>query len=87
MALADIRGLALTSATAASIEPYEAAVADLQCYRGDPVAQVDRAIAAAPGFAMAHALRAWLHLLGTEPSGLPVARESHAVTRRGWRWP
>jgi hypothetical protein len=49
-------------------------VAELQCYRGDPVARVDAALAEAPGFAMAHALKGWLHLLGTEPGGLPVAR-------------
>jgi hypothetical protein len=78
MTLKDIRGLALTGATPAALAPFEAAVADLQCYRGDPVAGVDAAIEAAPGFAMAHALKAWLHLLGTEPSGLPVARAAHA---------
>ena len=53
-------------------------VAELRCYRGDPVARAAQAIAEAPGFAMAHALRAWLHLLGTEPAALPVAREAHA---------
>ncbi|SFH46394.1 hypothetical protein SAMN04488020_11555 [Palleronia marisminoris] len=79
MTLKDIRGLDVTGATAAALVPYEAAVADLQCYRGDPVAQVDAAIEAAPGFAMAHALKAWLHLLGTEPSALPVARAAHAA--------
>ncbi len=78
MTLKDIRGLDLTGATAAALEPYEAAVANLQCYRGDPVADVDAAIAAAPGFAMAHVLKAWLHLLGTEPSGVRVARAAHA---------
>ena len=81
MPLKDLRGLDLTGATADALAPYEAAVADLQCYRGDPVAEVDAAIEAAPGFAMAHALKAWLHLLGTEPSGLPVARTAHAEAR------
>lgn len=76
--LKDIRGLDMTGATVAALEPYETAVAELQCYRGDPVAHVDAALAAAPGFAMAHVLKAWLHLLGTEPSGLPVARAAHA---------
>lgn len=74
----DTQGLVLTGATEAAAIYYEAAVANLQCYRGDPVAQVDAAIEAAPGFAMAHALKAWLHLLGTEPSGLPVARAAYA---------
>jgi hypothetical protein len=78
MALKDIRSLDLTGATADAIAPYEAAIADLQCYRGDPVARVNAAIAGAPGFAMAHALKAWLNLLGTEPSSLPTARAAHA---------
>ena len=79
MTLKDIRGLALTGANPAALAHYERAVAELQCYRGDPVAGAEAAIAAAPGFAMAHALRAWLHLLGTEPGGLSVAREAHAA--------
>ncbi len=70
----DVRGLELTGATARAVTHFETAVAELQCYRGDPVASVDAALAEAPGFVMAHALRAWLHLLGTEPGGLPVAR-------------
>jgi hypothetical protein len=79
MMMLDCRGLAVTGATQEGLDHYEQALAELQCYRGDPVATVDKAIAAAPGFAMAHALRAWLHLLGTEPAGIPVARESHAA--------
>jgi hypothetical protein len=78
----DIHGLALTGATEAAAAEYQAAVAELQCYRGDPVARVDAALAAAPGFAMAHALKGWLHLLGTEPGGLAVAREAQAEAAR-----
>jgi hypothetical protein len=70
----DVCGLELSGATARAATHYEIAVAELQCYRGDPVARVDAALAEAPGFVMGHALRAWLHLLGTEPGGLPVAR-------------
>jgi hypothetical protein len=77
MGAIDRRGLAVTGANAESLDHFEQALAELQCYRADPVASVDKAIAAAPGFAMAHALRAWLHLLGTEPAAIPVARESH----------
>lgn len=78
----DIHGLTLTGATASAMENYEAAVAELQCYRGDPVARVDAALAEAPGFAMAHVLRGWLHLLGTESGGLPVARAAHTHALR-----
>jgi hypothetical protein len=79
MTLKDIRGLALNGANTEALGHYDRAVAELQCYRGDPVAGAEAAIEAAPGFAMAHALRAWLHLLGTEPGGVPVAREAHAA--------
>jgi tetratricopeptide (TPR) repeat protein len=41
---------------------------------GDPVATIERALAANPGFVMGQLLKAWLHLLGTEPSGAAVAR-------------
>ena len=40
------------------------------------MASVGAAIAASPAMPMAHALNAWLYLLGTEPSGIPVARAS-----------
>ncbi len=78
----DIRGLAVSGATAEALPYYEQAVAELQCYRADPLASVDRALELAPGFAMAHVLRAWLHLLGTEPDGLPVARAAHEQAAR-----
>ncbi len=72
----DDLGLGLTGADRTAADRYAAAVRLLQCYRGDPVAEVDAALDQSPGFAMAHALKAWLHLLGTEPAGLPVAREA-----------
>lgn len=78
----DNNGLILTGATDVAAIHYETAVAELQCYRGDPVASVDAALAEAPEFAMAHALRAWLHLLGTEPGGLEVARDAQACAMR-----
>jgi hypothetical protein len=77
MSLTDTHGLALTGASDAGRAAYESALAQLQCYRADPLATIDGAIAADPGFAMAHAMRAWLHLLGTEPAGFCVAEESH----------
>jgi hypothetical protein len=82
MKIRDVHGLELTGATEAAATLHQAAMAELQCYRGDPVAGADAALAEAPDFAMAHVLRAWLHLLGTEPGGLPVARDAHAFARR-----
>jgi hypothetical protein len=76
MTVRDIHGHDLTGASAASAEAYERAAGEFRLYRGDPVASVQAAIDASPRFAMAHLLKAWLHLLGTEPSGLAVARAS-----------
>jgi hypothetical protein len=72
----DIRGNALTGATAKGLIEYEQALWRFSLFTGDPVASADAAIAASPDFVMAHALKAWLHLLGTEPSGLPVAHDA-----------
>jgi hypothetical protein len=80
--LQDIRGHALSGATAASLPHYEKAVRELNLYIGDPVATVDKAITESPDFVMAHALKAWLHLLGTEPVGLPVARAALAAAQK-----
>ena len=74
--LKDCRGHQLTGATEKSLPHYETAVRELNLFINDPVASVDKAIAESPDFVMAHALRAWLHLLGTEPAGIAVARAS-----------
>ncbi|MNF27610.1 hypothetical protein D3C85_179670 [compost metagenome] len=78
MTIRDMHGLALTGADASSLAHYEKALRQFQCYLGDPVASVDAAIAACPTLVMAHVLKAYLHLLGTEPDGLAVARACHA---------
>jgi hypothetical protein len=76
MTTTDIRGHALTGATPLALPHYETAVRQFNLYVGDPVASVDAAIAESPDFVMAHALRAYLHLLGTEPAGIPVAYQA-----------
>jgi hypothetical protein len=72
--LKDCRGHALTGATEKSLPHYETALREFNLFINDPVASVDKAIAENPDFVMAHAFKAWLHLLGTEPAGLAVAR-------------
>jgi tetratricopeptide (TPR) repeat protein len=58
LTLKDARGVALTGGSAAALESYELALGALRTYRGDPVALLDQAIAAAPGFAAAHVAKA-----------------------------
>jgi hypothetical protein len=72
----DSAGYELTGCTAPAIDLFERACFELRCYVDDPVASVDAALAQAPELVMGHVLRAYLHLLGTEPAMLPVARES-----------
>jgi len=79
--LRDSRGHVLSGATARSLPHYEAAVRQFSLFMGDPVATIDKAIAASPDFVMAHALRAWLHLLGTEPAGVRAARVALVMTQ------
>ncbi len=74
MTIRDAAGYPVSGATAASLTAWEDASHQLRCYVGDPVAAVDRALEAGPGMTMAYVLKAWLHLLGTEPSGGAVAR-------------
>lgn len=69
----------LTGATNDAVTQYDLGCHQLRCLIGDPVASVDAALAAAPDFVMAHALRAYLHLLGTEPAGIAVARDQLAT--------
>src|SRR5262249_136339 len=78
----DIRGLALSGATAASLPRFEAAVRQLNLYIDDPLATIDGAVAEGPDFVMAHALRAWLHLIGTEPAGVQIARAALAAAQK-----
>ena len=86
--LTDSLGHSMTGATAAAVDHYEQAAQDMRCLVGDPLATIDRALAQAPGMSIAHTLRAWLHLLGTEAPALATAREAaesaarHAGTDR-----
>jgi len=73
----DFQGQVLTGANGDSIALLETALHELRCYINDPVATVDRALAASPALVMGHVLKAYLHLLGTEPLAIPVARQIH----------
>jgi hypothetical protein len=75
-------GQPMSGATAAAIDHYEQAAHELRCLIGDPLASIDRALADAPGMSIAHTLRAWLHLLGTEAPALATAREAAAAAAR-----
>jgi tetratricopeptide (TPR) repeat protein len=79
MAMRDHRGAPLTGADTRSVELYETAICQFNCYVGDPVATVDNAIAESPDFAMAIALKAYLLLSGMERT--PVASATELLAR------
>ncbi len=69
----DHRGAPVTGANERSLELFETALAELNCYRGDPVAGAERVAAESPAFAMAHALKAYILLMGAEKDLVPEA--------------
>ncbi len=73
MNLFDATGQPVSGATPESLAAFEQGARELLCLVDDPVASVERALEASPGMTMAHVLKAWLNLLGTEPSGNAVA--------------
>ena len=80
MTIHDDLNLSYSGASAESLGHFRRALRQFECYIEDPVASVDAAIEASPEFVMGHILRAYLHLLGTEPAAIPVARASLAAT-------
>jgi len=81
MLLKDARGDAVSGATAEALDAFESALAGFQCYAGNPLEHLDRAVAAAPDFTMAHVMRAHLLLAGSEAAVISPARDSLAKVR------
>ncbi len=73
--LTDRQGNTLSNATPEVVALFDQAVEAFNIYRGDPVALVDSALAAAPDFAMAHILKAYLFGFATEPEATVEAKE------------
>lgn len=76
MSAKDPQGYGLIGANEKASELYAQALTELQCYRDDPLATIDEALAESPDFVMAHCLRAYLHLLSSERAAMPEAEAS-----------
>lgn len=74
MIMIDAHGNTLSGATAEAVELFNGAVEAFNIYRDDPVGLLDRAVEAAPEFAMAHILKAHLFGLTTEPAATKEAK-------------
>lgn len=82
MTISDDLGLTHSGASADSLAHYRRALHQFACYIEDPLASVDAALAESPDFVMAHVLKAYLMLLGTEPAAIPVAADCLAAARK-----
>lgn len=77
--VSDLQGNSLSGATTAALDLYEGANRAFNLYRGDPIGLIDGAIQAAPDFAMAHILKAYLYGVATEPD---ATLEAQAILAR-----
>lgn len=79
MTTADLYGLPMTGAGRAAAEAWDRAVAAYNRYAGDPVGELNAAIADSPGFIMAHVLKGYMHVLGSNPRAFGVAAQCLAA--------
>ncbi|GAB5470864.1 MAG: tetratricopeptide repeat protein [Rhodospirillales bacterium] len=77
----DRQGNSVSGASGEAAALYDQALWAFNIYRGDPVALLDSAVAAAPDFAMATIMKAHLYALSTEPEGLTEAANLVATAK------
>lgn len=76
MTMTDLRGEPVSSGNRAALDGFEKALAEFNCYLGDPVATINGVIEADPSFVLGHVLKAHLLLLSTEKASEPALRAS-----------
>ncbi|MEJ8848302.1 tetratricopeptide repeat protein [Variovorax rhizosphaerae] len=74
IAAMDARGCRITGATPAGLHAFERALVSFQNWRAGADAAVEDALHKAPGFVMAHVLRAWQFLCSRDPRRMRLAR-------------
>jgi tetratricopeptide (TPR) repeat protein len=84
MALTDSRGVPVSTGNRASLDALERATHLLLGYFNDPLAVIEGAIAADPGFVMGHCFRAGLMALATDKAAEPALAESVAAAEALW---
>jgi tetratricopeptide (TPR) repeat protein len=81
MTTKDHQGFVLTGASARAAESYRQALDSYHCYAGDAIGELQRAIDESPGFVMAQAVKAYLHLLGTNSEATAVGLAAYHAAR------
>jgi tetratricopeptide (TPR) repeat protein len=74
----DHQGFILTGASAAAADSYRQALHCYHCYAGDAIGALQAATDDSPGFVMAHVVKAYLHLLGTNAEAVAVGKAARA---------
>ena len=82
MSLTDSRGVPVSTSNPALLAALERATTLTASYFVDPLAEIDRALAEDPDFAMGHGLRVALAVMSTERSTLPMLADSLAAIDR-----
>jgi tetratricopeptide (TPR) repeat protein len=78
----DAQGLAISAASAEAAAAYDAAVASYLAYRADTGPRMEAALAADPGFGLAHCLKGCLLMLTYKQANVAVAAASAGAARR-----
>ncbi len=74
---ADARGCKISGASTAAVAAFERALAAAQSWRSGADAELAAALHEAPGFVMAHVLKAYLHVCSRDPVRVQLARPLH----------
>lgn len=72
----------VSRATPEAVRHFDDALRAFNLYRGDPLASLDAAVAAAPSFAAAHLLRGFILALATEPAATAESLRIAEAVRR-----
>jgi len=81
MTAKDRYGLELTGASPAAAELYQQALDAYHCYAGEPFPLLQAAIADSPGFVMAHVLKGYMTLVGSNPKVAAIGHAAHTAAR------
>lgn len=81
MTAKDHHGLDYSGATPAAAELYQKALDAYHCFAGTPFDHLDAALAGSPRFVMAHLLKAYMTLVGSNAAMRGVGAEAFAAVR------